>query len=77
MWYKGAIIVFLVGVVANPIINYQVDVVMAAGSISLSTVISAAGCCVLTVLLFLQGRKKEKIRRAYLQAEASNNWQQP
>ena len=61
-WYKSAITVFLVGVIGNLVIDYYVNVHLNEGLISLSTLISSAGCAVLAVLLILQGRKRAKAK---------------
>ena len=61
-WYKSAVTVFLVGVIGNLLMDYYVNMYLNAGFITISTMISSAGCAVLAVVLFLQGRKRTKAK---------------
>jgi len=63
LWHKSAATVFIAGAV-NLLIGYQIDVILEAGPISISTVLSSAGCAIIAVALFLLGRKWSHAKRA-------------
>ena len=59
-WYKSAIAVFITGVVVNPVVNYYVDRFVIDESNLLSTILTAAGCLILAIPLFLMGHRRSK-----------------
>jgi len=58
LWYKSAITLFVVGVLANLAIGVYVDIYLYDEFTSISTLISSAGCLLLTIYLIVQGRRK-------------------
>lgn len=67
VWYKAAITVFLGGVITSPVINYYVDTFLYEEPKWLETIISAASCLILSVVLFLIGHKRNKVKSAPVQ----------
>ena len=63
VWYKSAIVVFIAGVVVNPAVNYFVDRHLTENNLFI-TLISSAGCLLLAIALFIQGRNRSKAARA-------------
>ena len=61
-WYKVAVTIFLAGVITNPVINYYVDTFLYEKPRWLETIISAASCLILTIALFIIGRKRNKAK---------------
>jgi hypothetical protein len=68
LWYKSAVTVFLVGVIANPIINYYVNMFLYSEQKLISTIISAVSCLILSVIIGIRGYKSNKAKSAYIQA---------
>ena len=60
VWYKSAITVFITGVMINPVINYFVDRFATDQSSLLSTILTAAGCLILAVALWIAGYGKAR-----------------
>ena len=58
-WYKSAITVFIAGVLVNPAINYFVDRFATDQSSLLSTILTAAGCLILAIALWIAGSKRK------------------
>jgi len=69
-WYKSAITVFIAGVVVNPVVNYYVDRFVIDQPSMLSTILTAAGCLILAIPLFLMGHRRSKAVGAMHNAEA-------
>ena len=69
-WYKSAITVFVTGVVVNPVVNYYVDRFVIDQSSLLSTILTATGCLILAIALFIVGHKRSKADSAMRNAEA-------
>ena len=63
-WYKSAITVFITGVFVNPVINFFIDRFTVDQSSLLSTILTAAGCLVVTVVLCVQGHTRNKVAAA-------------
>jgi len=59
VWYKSAITVFIAGVLINPVINYIVYKFVPDQSSLLSTILTAAGCLILAIALWITGSKRK------------------
>ena len=63
-WYKSAITVFIIGVLANPAISYFVDMYLESKVQILQTVLETAACLIVTVALFVIGARRNKAKHA-------------
>jgi len=67
LWYKIAVTVFLSGVITSPIIDYYVDTFLYEEPRWLDSIINIASCIIVSVALFLLGRKRSKAKNAPVQ----------
>ena len=61
-WYKSAITVFILGVLANPAINYHVDMHVYSEFKLLGTILETAACLLISVGLFILGFGRNKAK---------------
>ena len=60
LYYKSAIIVFLVGAIVNPVISYYTDKFLNEDSGLLSIILQTAAFIIVSVALFVLGYKRKK-----------------
>lgn len=63
LWYKGAITVFIGGVLANSAISYYVDMHLYSEFRLLGAILESAACLIVSVALFILGYRRGKVKR--------------